>query len=507
MKKKHSYRLVNVFNNLKMRLDTTNAEFFLLVGILLLSFFLRFINYHHRWGIAYDQARDAIVTHFAYTTHQLPLIGPFSASGPFVFGPYWYWIHTFFTALNPHTVNWLWITQTFISALMPLLFFFIGKKTVNTKFGLLIAFLCSISTAQIAQSTNLTYSSFVGFISIVLLYFVIEALQSKKSKYIFVVGLLIGLSMNVHFQAVGMIFLLPLVLIFTGLKFKNIFISTLGFFIPFLPLLYFDFITDHFQSKSIIEFLNSRGEGNALQKRWLTYVLDFWPTSLGHIIGGNKLFGFFLMIFSSVILLYGLFKKRIPKEILVLVLFTGINILVLRYYKGNVYDAFLVYLHPSILMIVSYSVFILISKFKYLGIGILLILSGFTLFRNYHEIAPAYNMTAITSERFMNQAINRYPDKKFEFYDHNLKHTQRSFPTVLYFTKNNLILDNGYKLGITFATNSAELNSYNMPIISGDEGGPILLDLNSKSRSELEAEGWAFINPSIIYKSVVNWYK
>lgn len=504
MKKKVT--ITNYYKNLKIKLGVDNAGLFAFLGIIIVSFFLRFVNFNNRWGLAYDQARDAIVTHVAYSTWDLPLIGPFSASGPFVFGPYWYWFHTFVTAIYPSGINWLWIVQAFISSLMPIVMFFIGKKIIDSKFGLLVAFLTAISTAQIAQSTNLTYSTFVGFVTMILVYFAVLTVQSREKKYLFITSLLIGLSMNIHFQAVGMIFMFPLLLIFTGFTVSNILLAFFALALPFIPLLYFDFISDHFQSNSISEYLFSRGEGTALQKRWLTYLTEFWPRSLGHIIGGNMVFGYVIVVLTSVNIIYKFIKKTLPKEILLLTIFLGINFIVLRYFKGNVYEAFLVYMHSSILILVAWSLYIFIKRFKKIGIVALIFVSVFTLYRNYNEIAPAYNMTAHVSERFLYSAKQKYPNRQFSFYDHNLKHTQRSFPTVMYFMKNSLISDTGYKLGVTFATNSAELKSYNMPVISGDEGGPILLDLNSKSREELESDGWAFINPSIIYQSVVNWY-
>ncbi len=167
---------MNFYKKFKKKIRNKEIKIGLTI-ILLISVFLRFINYQNRWGLAYDQARDAIVAHYAIFTHQIPLIGPFSASGPFVFGPYMYWIYMFVTFFQPTSIILLWVVQTGISVLMPLVMYKIGKIIHNNKLGLLLALLTAISTAQIGQSTNLTYSTFVGFVSMFVFLFAIKSIR------------------------------------------------------------------------------------------------------------------------------------------------------------------------------------------------------------------------------------------------------------------------------------------------------------------------------------------
>ena len=131
-----------------------NRYFLALVVITLVSFFLRFVDSQRRWGIAYDQARDVIVTHEALQKGVLPLTGPFSASGQFVFSPLWYWFHIFVTAFNPSSPMFLWISQAFISSLMPIVMYFVGKSIKDKNLGIILAIITAISTSQIDQATN-----------------------------------------------------------------------------------------------------------------------------------------------------------------------------------------------------------------------------------------------------------------------------------------------------------------------------------------------------------------
>ena len=61
----------------------------IIVGI---AFVLRFYNYNNRWGLAYDQAHDALVARYALEAGKIPLVGPFSSAGAFQTGGEWYWI-------------------------------------------------------------------------------------------------------------------------------------------------------------------------------------------------------------------------------------------------------------------------------------------------------------------------------------------------------------------------------------------------------------------------------
>jgi len=438
---------------------------------------------------------------------EIPVSGPFSASGPFVFGPIWYWFHALFTLLNPSSVMWLWIVQTSISTLMPLVMFIVGRKIINSHFGLLLGFFTAISTAQIAQATNLTYSSFAGFFSVFILLFFVFFIKSKKTIYIFLMSLFMGLAMNIHFQAVGYFLFLPIIILLNLKSPKNIFFIILGFFIPFIPLIFFDFTSNHYQSRNIVEYLLNGGSANSLPKRWLIYVGEFWPKAYSHIIGGYSPIGILIGTISFLVVLYSFFKKKINLTILFIGIFFILNFIVLRYFKGNIFDAFLVYLHPSILIITAWVVYTIFKWNKYAGIMLFLIISSFTFIKNYEEISNATNHTAVYSLSFMNKIRTIYPNEKFAVYDYEFETSNRSYPIVMYMMKNDLLNDEGRKIGFLQATISAELEIHNAPLILGTLNENILLDLNRYTREELEEKGWVFINPSGVYESVIKWYE
>src|ERR1700690_3767990 len=91
-----------------------NQKFFLgcVFFILVLSIFLRFSRYSDRWGLADDQAHDAVVSRYAVTHQKVPLLGPFSSAGAFQTSGAWYWFIMIGTALYPMSVVSPWVLLT-----------------------------------------------------------------------------------------------------------------------------------------------------------------------------------------------------------------------------------------------------------------------------------------------------------------------------------------------------------------------------------------------------------
>lgn len=136
---------------------------------MLFGAFFRFFRYENRFGLAYDQAHDALVARHAVRTLQLPLLGPFSSAGPFQTSGVWYWIIMLGTSIRLNVVPspWILLTTLYVVAIFGI--GIVGKHLINSYFGLLVSFFTAISTAQIAQSTNLTNQTPIGVLSLIVI--------------------------------------------------------------------------------------------------------------------------------------------------------------------------------------------------------------------------------------------------------------------------------------------------------------------------------------------------
>src|SRR5260221_5008170 len=82
------------------------------VIIIAITLLLRFYLYPVRWGLAYDQAHDAIVARYALAHGKIPLLGPFSSAGPFQTGGEWYWFIMLGIGLFPFWIQGPWVLLT-----------------------------------------------------------------------------------------------------------------------------------------------------------------------------------------------------------------------------------------------------------------------------------------------------------------------------------------------------------------------------------------------------------
>ena len=211
------------------------------IGIVGLSMVLRFYNYEGRWGFAHDQAHGAIIGRYAAEHFKLPLVGPFSSAGPFQTGGEWYWFIMMATSFYSDLLLTPWVVLTFSYVVFVFLLIIVGKELVNKPFGIIVGLLAAVSTAQIAQSVNLTNQSPLAVMALFAIWAAIRYAKTQSLVSLFFLGLSIGISPTIHLQGIGLFFLIPVTLALTGLPSNiKLLALALGVIIPFIPLLVFD---------------------------------------------------------------------------------------------------------------------------------------------------------------------------------------------------------------------------------------------------------------------------
>ena len=484
-----------------------NRRFEIFLGItLVLAFVLRFANYFNRWGLAYDQARDVIVSSYALAHHLIPLTGPFSSAGQFVYGPQWVWIVSLFVAVFPGSVLTPWIIQTLLYVLMVLMMFLIGKEIFGRNFGLLTAFLTAISWAQIGQSTNLISPSMAGIFSILSVYFFIRYIKYSKNLDAFLLGFLVANTINIHFQAIGLIFLLPVGFLLSQRKIKSLLFLGLGTFIPFIPLIIFDLQNNFFESRNFLDYYLYGQNRLYVPNRWLTYAGVFWPKAWAGVIGGQVLLGYFFIILLSMIVVWEIIRRKINRSILGLIASFSLIFIMLRYYKGVIFDGYIVFLHSFILVFSAWVIYKIFKVNKVVAYLFLITVSILTITVDVREISTATNNTAKEVTNIRNELIKKFPNEKFSVYDYKFSQANRSYPSVLYLSRDDKINDRGRKIGLA-NFNSNDKMRQDLPLIIEDKAGFQVYDLSSSTSAILLRDKWIFVNPSEVYKTSEQWYK
>ena len=476
-----------------------------LISTLLLATSLRFINYFNRWGLAYDQARDVIVSTYALAHHLIPITGPFSSAGQFVYGPQWVWIVSAFVAVFPGAIMTPWIVQTLLYVLMVAVMFLIGKEIFGKNFGLLVAFFTTISTAQLGQSTNLISPSMAGIFSIISVYFFIRYIKYSKNLDAFLLGFLVANTINIHFQAIGLIFLLPVGFLFSKRKFKSLLFLGLGAFIPFIPLIIFDLQNKFFESRNMLDYYLYGQNRLYVPNRWLTYAGIFWPKAWSGIIGGQVLLGYFFAIALLLVTLWEIVRKKIDRKLLGLIVSFSLIFIMLRYYKGIIFDGYIVFLHPFVLVFSAWVIYKIFKLNKFVAILLVLLVFVLTMSADLKEITIATNNTAKESTILRNELMQKFPHEQFSVYDYKFIQANRSYPLVMYLNVANKVSDDGKKIGLANFDKDSKMR-IDLPLILEDKLGFQIYDLSSSSSATLLKDKWIFVNPSEVYRTSEQWY-
>jgi len=472
--------------------------------ILFLAFLLRFVNYINRWGLASDQARDVIVATFALNNHLIPIIGPFSSAGQFVYGPQWFWILSYLVSIFPGAIMTPWILQTLLYVFVVFVMYLIGKEIINKNFGLLLAFLTTISTAQIGQSTNLTSPSMAGIFAVFSVYFFLRYVKYSKSFDAFALAFLIGNTVNIHFQAIGLLILIPVSFLLSKRKIKQLFVLALGLFLPFIPLLIFDLRTNFFESRNMLDYYFYGQNRVYFPNRWLTYIGVFWPKAWSEIIGGQVIFGYLIILLLSCFSFYEIIKRKMSKEFLGLIISFIAIFVMLRYYKGIIFGSYIVFIHSFVLIFTAWVFYKIYKLNKVIFVAVLVLLTFTTMIVNVSNIVNATNQTSQEAIVWKNILEKKFPNEKFAVYSFKYQFPERALPLVMYLNADGRIADNGKKIGL--AVNNKVLNNRYQTIIL-NKIGLEAYDVNSSSSAELLRDKWIFVDPSEVYKTTVEWYK
>lgn len=488
------------------KLNTINIYKFVFLILVILSIITRFFNYRNRWGLAYDQAYDAIVAHYAFNNNLLPLLGRFSSAGPFQTGGEWFWIIMAGLSLNPYNILTPWIFLTVIYVLFVILIIFFGRELVDKKFSLIIGIITTFSTAQIAQGVNLTNQSPQAITALLALWFSIKFIRKQKIKYIFLSALLVGIASSIHLQGAALIILLFVTLLLSkNITTKTLLAALLGLLIPWFPVFMVDIQNNFINLSNMLQYYlidQYKISLDVLGRRWLTFLGIFIPNSWALITGGWS----YVLIFFPLSILYIFYKKRykrISAEWLIIIVTFFLILILLRYTRTPLFESYLVFLHPFFLLISSGIIYALYKISKFLGVILLIIVISGSVLRTYNEITQASNLTYKKVSLVESELLKVYKKSKFEVYDYKYKQSSFSLPLVLSLYVNKFIDDKGVRIGIIDCSDKETKNL----IIKVSYDSVCVVDLNKVTRYELIKRGWINTNPSVVYKETQEWYR
>lgn len=318
-----------------------------------------------------DSARDAFVSLYGAKTFQLPLTGPFISIAPVTTGP-WYWIQLIFARLLIPTSHAPWLLLGIYATVMIFVMYRIGDLLHGHLFGLILALITALSPGQIRNATGLTNPAVIGFYAGIIMYlFLILFKKGNRGLTGFILGLILGVTINTHYQSVSLLSL-PLTLLYFRKKYiKTLIFMIIGIFITFIPLLIFELNNHWYNFRGLYNYITVDQYKIYLPTNWRIYTFDFWPQFLSYVFGGGKLFGLSLMLLISAVFSWRIIKGKVEKyQWLILISFI-IEVIIIRYYRGEKYFGYLQFFHPYLIYFIGIVFYSLFKSGKTVFVGIL----------------------------------------------------------------------------------------------------------------------------------------
>ena len=473
-------------SNIKYKITNKNYLIFL---ILLLAVFLRLYRIQDYMTFLGDEGRDALVVYNILHGH-LTLLGPTASVGGFFLGPiYYYFMTPFLWVFNYNPVGPAVMVALFGIATVWLIYK-VGSEFLGNGIGFIAAFLYSISPLIIAYSRSSWNPNLMPFFSLPALYILYKAVNTNKIKLFIYCGILLGISMQLHYLAIflGVIvaayILLTRILLREGVSLqktilrilKDYFYILIGFFIGWLPFLAFEIRHGFPNIRSILSFIFNSGDTGG-NDHFLSTIYDVFFRLFARLItnfpppeqvsaGMHKnitlwYYGTLLLAVASVLVFIGQLVKStilrhpefisgshgIPKEmpkqvrhdrerfqkISLLVLWLVVGIGLFGFYKKPIYDYYFGFVFPLPFLLVG----MLISSLYNSRVGKIFSIIIFVILAwiNFKDAPFRYlpNRQLAQVEEISKFVINKTENKPFNFAliaSGNSDHAYRYFFTI-----------------------------------------------------------------------------
>lgn len=341
------------------KLKDNKMIFVAIIGVLVLGALLRFWNLSGYMTFLGDEGRDAIFIKDLLVKGNLPFIGPPTSVGNIYLGPFYYYMMAV-----PMAIFWLNpVAAAGMNALLGVatvaLIYYLGKSWFNKYAGLIAAFLYSISPVTIIYSRsswNPNPAPFFALLSILGLY---RVNVTKNYKWLALTGFAAAAAVQMHYLA---LILLPVLLVVWIKEFmerrqgfwSGTALAVIVFLLMLSPLAVFDLRHDFLNFKAITALFFGKDSAVGFDIfSLLDRIKSIYTYNLigRYITAENPLFtalASMLVLVPLIINSYLTYKKKpFNWGLWVLTSWLLMGVVVLAFYKQNIYDHYLGFLNPA----------------------------------------------------------------------------------------------------------------------------------------------------------------
>lgn len=499
-----------------MRLTKHRLERLLLFVILALGIFFRFYQFPERISLGLDSSRDAFVALEGARQIQFPITGPFISITPATTGP-WYWNQLIAAKLLLVTPYAPWLVTALYSVGMILVMYKIGALLGGKILGLIAALITALSPQQIANAVGLTNPSVIGFYSSLVVYLFLRLLLKGPNSVLgWCLGVILGLTINTHYQTIGLL-TLPLSLLFYGKKYLKALLRVFaGLVITFIPLIIFELNNHWFTTRNIWQYIRVDQYNIWVPMRWLTYISDFWPNFISFALGGQKLLGLAVMVGIFLLFGYLTLRKKLNKAHIFLALSFLAQVVMIRYYRGERFFGYLQFFHPFLFLFTAW-IFFYLAKTKQIVVrifGIILLIGyGFLVLPFSYKMTTPETLTSVTLAQVesIRETIGPGP---YTFYKCKDSTNDQIHALFLALTVKNLIAPNRKPIAYDWSCQTPNLLLNEKVTLTNshpqkDEFFPkadLVRDFSVASEAAILEKNWIVLEAADIHHSATRWW-
>lgn len=403
-----------------------------LICILVVAAFLRLYKIADYMTFLGDEGRDVLIVYNILHGH-LTLLGPTASVGGFFLGPiYYYFMAPFLWVFNYNPVGPA-IMVALIGITTVFLVYKVGSDFFNKQVGLIAASLYAISPLVVAYSRSSWNPNPMPFFSLLTLYILYKALSKNNNKFFLLAGLLLGVTMQLHYLAIFLGVIIAVYILFIRRSFlkavKDYLFIFLGFIVGWSPFLAFEGRHGFPNIQSIFSFIFSSGDtgGNShffatisnVFFRLFGRLVTYYPPPEQVAIGAHKniaLWNYATLALGIASLVTFIRSKNSSQRILLLTWFV-LGVGLFGFYKKSIYDYYFGFMFPLPFLLVGFFLYKLYlykgSIGKILSVGIITILVLLNLSGIPFLSVPNKQLAQV--EEISKAVIDKTDNKPFNF--------------------------------------------------------------------------------------------
>lgn len=345
-----------------------NKQTILLFGILIIAAILRLYHIGAFMTFLGDEGRDTLVSWGILHGH-FTLLGPRSSAADFFYGPiYYYFITPFLWLFHYNPVG----PAVFIALLgiaTVWLVYKVGKEFFGSTGALVAAFLYAIAPQIVIYSRSSWNPNPLPFFSLLSLYLTYKGVEKRLLKLLFIVGILLGIAIQLHYLA---LFLTVVIVLYVFIGFfinkikdwlflvKGYVLMLIGWIIGFSPFLAFEVRHGFPNTRTIIGFIFSSVSGTEKVAssqpffiivyqtiaRLFLQIMVYFPENTSPWSHWQLSLWFIFAVIIGIASVIALLKMGNRLQMVLLLLWLVIGVIQFGFYKKDIFNYLLEFLFP-----------------------------------------------------------------------------------------------------------------------------------------------------------------